>query len=302
MGCDGGTIPKRDELVRTKKKPEQKDKTADLDAKWKHCAITQEPLREPVMACELGRLYNKESVLEFLIDRSKFECAASFEHLRGLKDLKQLNLTENKGYERPHIEKGDAYIDTQDAKYICPVVGITMNGKHKFCFIWSCGCVLSERALKEVKTDVCHKCGKPLTTDNIIILNGTEDEVTSLRSKMEEKRLKAKLEKKAKKAHKHALSCDENGESTGDSTTDGPSVKKHKKLEESSAKGKLTNGIPVKSSKLNGLANGKTDDKTKISVQKDPSASSAYKSLFTSSDKAKKQGSAHWVTYNPFYN
>jgi len=23
MGCDGGTIPKRDELVRTKKKPEQ---------------------------------------------------------------------------------------------------------------------------------------------------------------------------------------------------------------------------------------------------------------------------------------
>lgn len=25
MGCDGGTIPKRDELVRTKKKPEQVD-------------------------------------------------------------------------------------------------------------------------------------------------------------------------------------------------------------------------------------------------------------------------------------
>ena len=23
MGCDGGTIPKRDELVKTKKKPEQ---------------------------------------------------------------------------------------------------------------------------------------------------------------------------------------------------------------------------------------------------------------------------------------
>lgn len=27
MGCDGGTIPKRDELVRTKKKPEQVLKT-----------------------------------------------------------------------------------------------------------------------------------------------------------------------------------------------------------------------------------------------------------------------------------
>lgn len=47
-----------------------------------------------------------------------------------LQDLKELKLTENKGYGRPKSEKGDSYIDTQDAKYICPVVGITMNGKH----------------------------------------------------------------------------------------------------------------------------------------------------------------------------
>lgn len=36
------------------------------------------------------RLYNKEAVLEFLIDRSKFECASSFEHLKGLKVLQIL--------------------------------------------------------------------------------------------------------------------------------------------------------------------------------------------------------------------
>ena len=30
MGCDGGTIPRRDELVKVKKKPEQKDKDAEL--------------------------------------------------------------------------------------------------------------------------------------------------------------------------------------------------------------------------------------------------------------------------------
>ena len=33
MGCDGGTIPTRDELVRLKKKPEQKDKNSELIAK-----------------------------------------------------------------------------------------------------------------------------------------------------------------------------------------------------------------------------------------------------------------------------
>lgn len=55
MGCDGGTIPTRDELVRVKKKPEQKDRKADLAAKWKHCAISQEKLQPPIVACGLGR-------------------------------------------------------------------------------------------------------------------------------------------------------------------------------------------------------------------------------------------------------
>ena len=30
---------------------------------------------------------------------------------------------------------------------------------HRFCFLWSCGCVLSERALKEIKMETCHKVG-----------------------------------------------------------------------------------------------------------------------------------------------
>ena len=27
--------------------------------RWQHCAISQEPLRKPVVACELGKMYNK---------------------------------------------------------------------------------------------------------------------------------------------------------------------------------------------------------------------------------------------------
>lgn len=37
MGCDGGTIPKRDELVRTKKKPEQVNCLKD-----DHCTFSEE--------------------------------------------------------------------------------------------------------------------------------------------------------------------------------------------------------------------------------------------------------------------
>lgn len=328
MGCDGGTIPKRDELVRTKQKPEQKDKTADLAAKWKHCAITQDPLRKPVMACELGRLYNKESALEFLIDRTKFECAPSFEHLRGLKDLKELNLTENPSYSNAKSEKGDGYIDTQDSRFICPVVGLEMNGMYKFSFLWSCGCVLSERALKEVKGETCHKCGKPFTERDIIPLNGTDEEVEALRARMEERRLQQKLEKKAKKSKKQKVETASSASSAASDT--GPSTSKQARLDLADSKltsgvrdNKLTNGF--KDSKLtNGekgsksiamdtkqkLTNGSTvrsmndtvDLSKASSIQKDPKASAAFKSLFTSCNKAKNQMKGHWVTSNPYWN
>ena len=63
MGCDGGTIPTRDELVKLKKKPEQRDKDGHRIFRWQHCSISQQPLRKPVMACEMGKMYNKESII-----------------------------------------------------------------------------------------------------------------------------------------------------------------------------------------------------------------------------------------------
>jgi hypothetical protein len=73
-----------------------------------------------------------------------------------LQDIKDLQLTPNPTF-KPSAEKGDAYIDRQSAPYICPVIGLEMNGKFRFVFLWGCGCVRSERALKEVKTKLCHK-------------------------------------------------------------------------------------------------------------------------------------------------
>ena len=63
MGCDGGTIPTRDELVKLKKKPEKKDSDGHRLYKWQHCSITQQMLTKPVVACEMGRLYGKEAVI-----------------------------------------------------------------------------------------------------------------------------------------------------------------------------------------------------------------------------------------------
>lgn len=71
-------------------------------------------------------------------------------------DIKDLSLTVNPAF-TSGAETGDGYIDRQTAQYICPTTGIEMNGKFKFCFSWKCGCVVSERALKEVRDNICHK-------------------------------------------------------------------------------------------------------------------------------------------------
>uniref|UniRef100_A0A8K9X080 Replication termination factor 2 n=1 Tax=Oncorhynchus mykiss TaxID=8022 RepID=A0A8K9X080_ONCMY len=159
MGCDGGTIPKRHELVKGPKKVEKVDKNAALAARWKYCALSTEKLRRPIVTCDLGRLYNKDAVIEFLLDKSADRPNSEVvSHLRGIKDIKELNLTDNPAWEGERRNtKGDRYEDMHCAMFICPVVGLEMNGKHRFCFLRTCGCVFSDRALKEVKTEICHK-------------------------------------------------------------------------------------------------------------------------------------------------
>ncbi|XP_054720198.1 replication termination factor 2-like [Uloborus diversus] len=319
MGCDGGTIPRRDELVRQKKKPEQKDKNAENVAKWKHCALSQQPLHKPIVSCELGKLYNKEAVIEHLLNKEKIASSEVASHVTKLSDVKELNLTEKNGFKAKSDQKGDEYVDFHDSRFICPVTGLDMNGIQKFFFLWKCGCVISERAFKEVKSETCHKCGKAYEGDDAIVINGTDEEIDALKDKMIERRRLAKLEKKKKRAAAAAGESEvkkikvEPSDAVAGTSTGGVTEPAKKIKIEPTANGiPLTNG---KTSKLNGKAdalshNGKASSKAldlphkaqkEYSIAKDPSASAAYKSLFTSHKSAKTQGKAHWITHNPLY-
>lgn len=55
MGGDGGSIPRRDDLVKPKKKPEVVNKEAENVALWKYCALSQDLLVHPIVSCQLGR-------------------------------------------------------------------------------------------------------------------------------------------------------------------------------------------------------------------------------------------------------
>ncbi|XP_028667683.1 replication termination factor 2 isoform X2 [Erpetoichthys calabaricus] len=303
MGCDGGTIPKRHELVKGPKKVEKADKNAELLARWNYCALSQEKLHRPIVACDLGRLYNKDSILEYLLDKSaerpNIEVVA---HIRSIKDIKELNLTDNPEWQGDRRNaKGDCYEDLHRARFICPVVGLEMNGKHKFCFLQTCGCVFSERALREVKTEICHKCGDPFQERDIVILNGNKEDLESLQDRMEVKRAKAKLDKKSKKskATENHPKLNESEENPGPSRNVQEASKavsvNNDKCNDSAVPGPSNSSSKIARSAAGGSM------KRPLTVNKDKSE--VYKSIFTSHTSAKrtKDQSSHWITHTPYH-
>uniref|UniRef100_A0A8C5QSW6 Replication termination factor 2 n=1 Tax=Leptobrachium leishanense TaxID=445787 RepID=A0A8C5QSW6_9ANUR len=299
MGCDGGTIPKRHELVKGPKKVEKIDKNAELVARWYYCTLSQEKLTKPVVACELGRLYNKDAVIEFLLDKSPDKPnAESSGHIKSLKNVIELNLSENPAWSGGKgNSKGDKY-DDPCAQFICPVVGLEMNGRHRFCVLRRCGCVFSERALKEIKTDICHKCGAEFQEDDLILLNGDKEEVQELRRKMEVRKLKSKTEKKSKKP-KAAESVSQRSEDPSTSkepSTSDNSNPRDRIIIASSSKAKESSSASEKPSESSSSA-------TKRPVSVSDGKSEAYKSIFSSHSSAKraKDDLRNWISPSSFY-
>lgn len=317
MGCDGGTIPRRDELVRTAKKPEQKDKDAEREFRWLHCALTQEYLREPIVMCGFGRLYSKQSIIEQLLEKEKKP--ESIKHIRTLKDIKTLKLTPNPAYTAE--DKTEGLLDTRHAPYVCKLIGLEMSGKFRFVALWSCGCVISERALKQIKRNdsggsVCPLCLEPFSVEDVIVLNGSEEDLELMQAKMEIRNIKRKSSKKDKKSQ--SISDETNvskisiEKAFSDEKKQGfekeQKCKKIEYLNDNTPSTSKSLTIGPKKLKRSVVAENALEDpelkrlKNDYSVAKDPKASDVYKSLFTTHKSEKEQSRAHWVTYNPFYN
>ncbi|KAH8391696.1 hypothetical protein KR200_009231 [Drosophila serrata] len=300
MGCDGGTIPRRDELVRVKQKPEQKDKDAEREFRWRHCTLTQQSLQEPIAMCGMGRLYSKQSVIERLLEKEKMPETAS--HVKSLKDIRQLQLTPNPAFTEE--DKTEGLLDTRHSPYICKLIGLEMSGKFRFVALWSCGCVMSERALKQIKgnaASTCPLCQAPYSVEDVVVLNGNDEDLELMRVKMEMRAAKRKSKsKKDKKESKTEIKTEPQEETQEPA----PSTSKSIALEKPTTSSKIK---AAANPKRLGAVNAMQDPELKrlksdFSVAKDPKASDVYKSLFTSHKTEKEQERAHWVTYNPFYN
>lgn len=200
-------------------------------------------------------------------------------------------------------ENSDELSEMNRAQWICPITGLEMNGTFRFFALFNCGCVFSERAYKTIQSSTklnCLKCEKAFTLNDLIIINPSDDEELEQNKNKHEMRKEASLKAKADKCKNQS---EEVRSSSSSSAASGNkrSIDSISKSDEACAKptSKINNGPAAAAACATALAMHSA--KKSKSVQDDPNASSVYKSLFTSCDKAKNQQKAHWVTFNPQY-
>ncbi|VEL31082.1 unnamed protein product, partial [Protopolystoma xenopodis] len=150
MGGDGGSIPRREELVRKKRIPERVSINDANAARWKHCALSQESLRDPIVMCRLGRLYNKESIIEKLLEKKNFACSVA-DHIKKLKDIRELKFSKS-----TIIKQASSALDPERVEvFTCPIMDFELDGHYPAIALWKCGCVYSKRAFDSVSSDSC---------------------------------------------------------------------------------------------------------------------------------------------------
>lgn len=176
MGNDGGSIPKRRELVkeaaRAKTTTEAKETLQEQQEYcWTTCPLSQGPLKEPVVSDWGGNLYNKDAVIEFLLpaeDTAAEAVRSEREKLlggriRSLKDVVGVKFhvdesLESSGKTAAHFEK----------RWACPVTSKTLGAGVKAVYLVPCGHAFEEVAIKNASEGRCLQCEEPYEDGNVI--------------------------------------------------------------------------------------------------------------------------------------
>ena len=150
MGNDGGSIPDRTSMIKVKKKKRKILNREIKKTKCNLCSLTKEKLRKPIVGDKLGQLYNKTSVIEYLLKKKK---PFGFQHIKSLKNVRDLNC----------IINDNGYIQ-------CQISREEFSGLNKFYFLWTCGCIFSKTTIDELHMkDKCLICNTPFNKYNDMI-------------------------------------------------------------------------------------------------------------------------------------
>ncbi|KAK7414286.1 Replication termination factor 2 [Neonectria punicea] len=178
MGNDGGSIPKRRELVKNAaRNPTVSELKAtaleSLGHAWTHCALSGNPIDLDTLVSDWrGRLYNYEAVLNGLMPADEpSEVTPSSLGIKSLRDVTKLKVSKD----------GNGLV--------CPISMKELGPSTKAVYLVPCGHVFAEAAMKEIQEKTCPECAEEFAKENIIpLLATTEAEISRLETRIEDLR------------------------------------------------------------------------------------------------------------------
>lgn len=161
MGGDGGSIVGRDCQVKQKKKPIQTVSEQDVkNMQIRTCSASNEPLHKPILCDQIGRLYNKQAIQEYQLNKKIRE---DLKHITSLNDLIECKVI----------------FGSNSNTIICPVLDIPYTSSNLFIVMRDCGCVLSQKSFQQfydTKKPQCIVCDTPIPLNRYTsIINNIDD-------------------------------------------------------------------------------------------------------------------------------
>eukprot|EP00756_Hemistasia_phaeocysticola_P004437 Hpha_TRINITY_DN12809_c0_g1::TRINITY_DN12809_c0_g1_i1::g.24021::m.24021 len=170
MGGDGGVIANNRRFMpqthmSNVKDSEERDRLRVDRERWSRCHLSKLPLCPPLVADDVGNIYNKEAVLSAMQTK---QVVSPF--VKGLRDVNNLRPQPNPAKQAVHASlkagEEDGVTEALTDLWCCPVTQATTNGVTKFMFGKTCGCVFAARAAVQIGGgSECPACGAPSSTD-----------------------------------------------------------------------------------------------------------------------------------------
>ncbi|EDU51510.1 Rtf2 RING-finger [Pyrenophora tritici-repentis] len=178
MGNDGGSIPKRSELVKEAAKALttaqiKEAQNEQQEYAWSTDPLTRKPLARPVVSDAAGFLYNKDSIIEFLLKEDGDAEKAEMKKVGGVKDselgtfgdrVKGLKDVVEVKFEIEEKEGGAVGAE----KWKCPITGAALGPGSKGVYIVPCGHAFAGSTVKEIAGNACLTCNEPFAENDVI--------------------------------------------------------------------------------------------------------------------------------------
>ena len=111
------------------------------------------------------------AIIEKLLNAKSEGSSQGADHIKSLKDVKELQLEPNPAFTDKASVGDGGYVDRSISPWICPLTSQEMNGKFRFVFDWSNGKVMSKRAYRMLKADQAAS----IAEENLIVINPDEN-------------------------------------------------------------------------------------------------------------------------------